>query len=69
KSVKPFARKIESEDSVISIDDTISEKPHSSINTIVNYHFDTPKQFPIYHQNKNLLYPYLSLKKNTVEKR
>lgn len=43
KFVKPFARKIESEDSVISIDDTISEKPHSSINTIVNYHFDHTK--------------------------
>lgn len=43
KCVKPFARKIESEDSIISIDDTISEKPHSSINTIVNYHFDHTK--------------------------
>lgn len=40
KFVKSFAREIESEDSVLSIDDTLSSKPHSSVNTIVNYHFD-----------------------------
>lgn len=40
KEVKPFVRKIENEESVISIDDTIIKKPHSTENEVVNYHFD-----------------------------
>ena len=43
KFVKPFARQVESENAVLSIDDTISAKPHSSVNTIINYHFDHTK--------------------------
>lgn len=37
---KRLVRKIESESGVISIDDTISEKPHSTENEIVCYHWD-----------------------------
>lgn len=40
KEVKPFVRKIENEEGVISIDDTIIKKPHSNENDIINYHFD-----------------------------
>ena len=40
KKVKPFVRKIEREDSVLSIDDVIVPKPHSTENDIICYHFD-----------------------------
>lgn len=43
KSVKSFVRQIENEDSVISIDDFIIAKPHSSENDVVCYHFDHTK--------------------------
>ena len=40
KQIKKFVRKIETDESWISIDDTICPKPHSTENEIVNYHFD-----------------------------
>ena len=40
KMVKRLVRKIEHESGVISIDDTISEKPHSTENDIICYHWD-----------------------------
>lgn len=43
KKVKPFVRKIEQEDSVLSIDDVIVEKPHSAENNIICYHYDHTK--------------------------
>ena len=43
QQVKPFVRKIEQSSSVLSIDDTLIEKPHSTVNQIVTYHFDHTK--------------------------
>jgi len=43
QQVKPFVRQIERDNSVLSIDDTLIEKPHSSENEIVTYHFDHTK--------------------------
>jgi len=43
KLVKPLIRKIESDFGVINIDDTISEKPHSTENEMICYHFDHSK--------------------------
>ncbi len=40
KSIKPIVRRIESEQGIIIIDDFIIHKPHSTMNDIVNYHFD-----------------------------
>lgn len=40
KLIKRLVRKIEHEAGVISIDDTISEKPHTTENDIVCYHWD-----------------------------
>ncbi len=40
KMVKRLIRKIEQERGVISIDDTISEKPHSNENEMICYHWD-----------------------------
>ena len=40
KEVKPLARKIEGEESWISIDDLIVPKPHSRENDLIAYHFD-----------------------------
>ena len=36
-------RKIEQSSSALSIDDTLIEKPHSTVNQIVTYHFDHTK--------------------------
>lgn len=40
KTVKRLVRKIEHESGVVSIDDTISDKPHSTENDIICYHWD-----------------------------
>ena len=40
KSIKKTVRRIETDQGVISIDDFISHKPHSSMNEIVCYHYD-----------------------------
>ena len=40
KCVKPLIRKVEHPDGVIKIDDTILEKPHSTVNDIVCWHWD-----------------------------
>lgn len=40
KAVKPLVRKVEAEDSVLSIDDVIIPKPHTNGNDVVCYHFD-----------------------------
>jgi hypothetical protein len=42
-SIKPIIRQIESEDSVIIVDDTIEEKPYTDENDIVCYHYDHTK--------------------------
>jgi len=41
--VKPLIRQVEQEDGVISIDDTISEKPHSTENDMICWHWDHSK--------------------------
>lgn len=54
KRIKPFVRKVEADDGVLLVDDFISEKPHSSENELVNYHYshlhgDTVKGINIVH--------------------
>lgn len=43
KIVKPLIRQVEQEDGIISIDDTISEKPHSTANDMICWHWDHSK--------------------------
>ena len=43
KEIKSFVRQIEGDQAWISIDDVIVEKPHSSENEIISYHFDHTK--------------------------
>jgi len=43
KMVKPTIRKIQSEDGIIAIDDTIEEKPYTEENEIVNWYHDHTK--------------------------
>lgn len=43
KCIKPIVRGIEHEDGVIKIDDTIEEKPHSTENDIICWHWDHSK--------------------------
>ena len=43
KQVKPFVREHESENGAIIIDDTIVDKLYSTINEVINYHFDHTK--------------------------
>lgn len=43
KMVKPTVRKIEREDGIIAIDDTIEEKPYTEENEIVNWYYDHTK--------------------------
>lgn len=38
--VKPTVRKIESEDGVLIVDDTIEEKPYTDENELITWHFD-----------------------------
>ncbi len=40
KSIKKTVRRVESEQGVISVDDFIEHKPHSSLNELVSYHYD-----------------------------
>lgn len=40
KLIKPTIRQVESEDGVISIDDTIENKPYSDENELISWHFD-----------------------------
>lgn len=40
KCVKALIRKVESEEAVLIIDDTIEEKPHSTENDLICWHFD-----------------------------
>lgn len=44
KCVKPLVRKVEHPDGVIKIDDTILEKPHSTENEIICWHWDHSKK-------------------------
>lgn len=41
--VKPIVRKIETEDGVLILDDTVEEKPYTDENDIIAYHFDHTK--------------------------
>ena len=42
--VKPHVRKIENEDGVLIVDDSISEKPYTDENDIICWHYDHAKQ-------------------------
>lgn len=44
KRIKPIVRKVEHPLGVIKIDDTIEEKPHSTENDIIAWHFDHSKK-------------------------
>ena len=44
KCVKPIVRKLENSEGVIKIDDTIEEKPHSTENEIIAWHWDHSKK-------------------------
>jgi len=44
KCVKPIVRRFEHPNGVIKIDDTIEEKPHTTENEIVCWHFDHSKK-------------------------
>jgi len=44
KCVKPIVRKLEHSQGVIKIDDTIEEKPHSTENEIIAWHWDHSKK-------------------------
>lgn len=41
--VKPIIRKVERDDAVLAIDDVIMEKPHSTENDIISWHWDHSK--------------------------
>lgn len=40
KAIKPIVRRVEQEEGVIAVDDFIIDKPHSTENEIICYHFD-----------------------------
>ena len=40
KTVKPMIRRVETDDGVLLVDDTIEEKPYTDENEIVCYHYD-----------------------------
>lgn len=44
RCIKPLVRKVEHEDAVIKIDDTIEEKPHSTENEVITWHWDHSKK-------------------------
>ena len=44
KCIKPLVRKVEDEQGVIKIDDTLEEKPHSTENDIICWHWDHSKK-------------------------
>lgn len=43
KAIKGIVRRVESADGVIKVDDTIEEKPHSTENSIICWHYDHSK--------------------------
>ncbi len=44
KIIKPVVREVENDTSVLAIDDFIEEKPHTTMNSLVCYHFDHNKK-------------------------
>ncbi len=40
KFIKPVVRSVENDESILAIDDYIEEKPHSTMNSLICYHFD-----------------------------
>lgn len=44
KKIKPVVREIETDNSVLAVDDFIEEKPHTTVNSLVCYHFDHNKR-------------------------
>ena len=57
RNVKKDVRKIESDEGVLTFDDTVQEKPYSSENELINWHFDhtvgcSVKGICIYHSNE-----------------
>lgn len=44
KLVKPMVRKVECSDAIIAIDDTFIEKPHTTENDIICWHWDHSKK-------------------------
>lgn len=40
KLIKPIVRQVENDDAVLAVDDFIEEKPHTTLNSLVCYHFD-----------------------------
>lgn len=44
RCIKPLVRQVEHPDSVIKIDDTIEEKPHSTENEVITWHWDHTKK-------------------------
>ena len=44
RCIKPLVRKVEHEDAIIKIDDTIEEKPHSTENEVICWHWDHSKK-------------------------
>ncbi|MFN8346649.1 MAG: transposase [Spirosomataceae bacterium] len=65
KEVKPFVRQIESDDGVLIVDDSISEKPHTDPNGLVCPHYDHSKDryinginfVTLLYRNKELQFP------------
>ena len=47
KQIKPIVREIETDNSVLAVDDFIEEKPHTTMNSLVCYHFDHNKNHSI----------------------
>ena len=45
--IKKFVRQIERDDSVLSIDDFLIEKPHSNENELISYHYDHSKALSV----------------------
>lgn len=44
RCIKPLARKVQHADAIIKIDDTIEEKPHSTENEVITWHWDHSKK-------------------------
>ena len=65
QAVKPHIRKIESEDGIMIVDDSISEKPYTDENDIICWHWDHSKQqsvkginfVSVVYHNQNLTFP------------
>ena len=63
KEIKPFVRQIENEEGALLVDDTIVEKPHTSENDIICYHWDHTKNKSV--KGINLLNFLLRSEKNS----